>query len=327
MLQIKTDRSAKKRSSETVADLPSVTVVVPTYNRAQVIVEAVESALQQTLAPLEVIVVDDGSTDGTCERLAPFMDRIMYLYQPNQGVSAARNAGIRAAKGEFIAFLDSDDVWHPRKLELQLQYLRDHPGTSLVGSLWFAEVPRQWPRLSDLVPVRAQNLALDDVVLRTPFPTSSVVVRKRCLDEVGLFDTGLRNAEDRDLYIRVCSRFSAVKLEAVLVWGPSDGEHLSMGLGASEESTRKMLQGVFKQIDALQGRSLMMRRALSQVALEASYMYEANGHHWRALGKVLQSFVLWPLPFSRGDSPRFLRTRTLMVILMRMLRLKRSDGR
>jgi glycosyltransferase involved in cell wall biosynthesis len=275
---------------------------------------------------LEVIVVDDGSTDGTRERLAPLLDRIVYLYQPNQGVSAARNAGIRAAKGEFIAFLDSDDVWHARKLELQLRYLREHPGTSLVGSLWFAEVPRQWPRLSDLVPVRARNLALDDVVLRTPFPTSSVVVRKRCLDEVGFFDTGLRNAEDRDLYIRVCSRFSAVKLEAVLVWRPEDGDQLSMGLGASEEATREMLHGVFQQIDALRGRPLLRRQALSQVALEASYMYEAKGRHWRALGKVIHSLMLWPLPFSRGDSPRFLRTRTLMVILMRILRLKRCHG-
>src|SRR6266481_2343010 len=87
----------------TMTPPPVVSVVIPTYNRAHALPAAIESALGQTFAPLEVIVVDDGSEDGTRERLVPYMDRIVYIYQKNQGVSAARNNGIRAAQGELIA--------------------------------------------------------------------------------------------------------------------------------------------------------------------------------------------------------------------------------
>src|SRR5262245_24730960 len=98
-----------------------VSVVIPTFNRAHLITGAIESVLAQTLPPLEIIVVDDGSTDDTPERLAPYLDRIVFLGQENRGVSAARNAGIQAARGNLIAFLDSDDVWHPRKIEIQAE--------------------------------------------------------------------------------------------------------------------------------------------------------------------------------------------------------------
>src|SRR6185437_11144924 len=95
-----------------------VSVVIPTYNSGPLVTEAVESVLAQTLPAAEVLVVDDGSTDDTPERLAAYGERIRYLPQANQGVAAARNRGIREATGDLIAFLDADDVWHPRKLEI-----------------------------------------------------------------------------------------------------------------------------------------------------------------------------------------------------------------
>ena len=95
--------------------------MIPTYNRGHLVGEAVASVLGQTVPPLEVIVVNDGSTDDTRHRLQPYLSHVTYLYQTNQGVSAARNHGIGESRGDFIAFLDSDDVWHPRKLELQLE--------------------------------------------------------------------------------------------------------------------------------------------------------------------------------------------------------------
>src|SRR5262249_43626334 len=90
-----------------------VTVIIPTFNRGHIVTDAIDSVLAQTVPCLEIIVVDDGSRDDTRERLVPYMDRIVYIYQHNQGVSAARNTGVDAAKGDLIAFLDSDDVWHP----------------------------------------------------------------------------------------------------------------------------------------------------------------------------------------------------------------------
>jgi len=95
---------------------PFISVVIPTYNYARYVTQAVDSVLAQTYPAGEIVVVDDGSTDNTRERLQPYWARIHYVYQANQGLSAARNAGIRVARGDVIALLDSDDLWHPRKL-------------------------------------------------------------------------------------------------------------------------------------------------------------------------------------------------------------------
>src|ERR1700722_18304182 len=157
--------ATRSRQKQTLAHPPVVSVVIPTYNRAHAVPGAIESALGQTLAPSEVIVVDDGSEDGTRERLMPYMDRIVYIYQENQGVSSARNNGIRAAKGDLIAFLDSDDVWHPRKLELQLQFLQEHAEIALVGAVSFVDPTRNWPPIPDSAHLPAQSVVLEDVVI------------------------------------------------------------------------------------------------------------------------------------------------------------------
>ena len=106
--------------------MPKVSVIIPTYNRSKYVTKAIDSVLAQTYRDFEIIVVDDGSTDNTKEVLKPYTDRIKYLYQENTGVSAARNAGIRAAGGQWIAFLDSDDEWLPEKLSIQMDYLSRH---------------------------------------------------------------------------------------------------------------------------------------------------------------------------------------------------------
>src|SRR5487761_1421423 len=101
-------------------DQPLVTAIIPAYNYGPLVVEAVESACAQTYPRMEVIVVDDGSTDDTQGRLRPYLDRIRYIRQENRGLSAARNTGIQAAQGEWNALLDADDVWHPQKTAVQI---------------------------------------------------------------------------------------------------------------------------------------------------------------------------------------------------------------
>jgi glycosyltransferase involved in cell wall biosynthesis len=124
---------------------PLVSVIIPTFQSARYIVEAVESVLGQTYAPIEIIVVDDGSTDDTRERLRPYFDRLRYVYLENSGPSKARNHGVRLARGELIAFLDADDRWLSNKLETQIRCLMNEPtaalvhSTSLVGETSFAE--------------------------------------------------------------------------------------------------------------------------------------------------------------------------------------------
>src|SRR3954451_14848952 len=109
----------------------AISVIIPSYNSARWISEAVDSVLAQTLVPQQIIVVDDGSRDDTRSRVRRYGPPVEYIYQPNQGVSAARNTGMQAATGEFVAFLDADDVWHPRKAEFQLRVFSERPDVAL----------------------------------------------------------------------------------------------------------------------------------------------------------------------------------------------------
>lgn len=113
-----------------------VSVIMPVHNGAQFLREAIESALAQDYTPVEIIVVDDGSTDATPQILASFGSRIRHIRQTNSGAAAARNAALQASRGEYLAFLDADDLWLPQKLRVQIDYLGSHPDVDLVASSW-----------------------------------------------------------------------------------------------------------------------------------------------------------------------------------------------
>lgn len=188
--------------------MPLVSVIIPAYNAEPFIAETVESALAQTLQDIEVIVVDDGSKDGT-GRVVQAIAGARYVHKPNGGVSAARNLGAQLAQGEFLAFLDSDDIWHPDKLRQQVQAMRQHPDcmmskTALTGDADQQAAIRNGATRDD-APHRVMP-DLRDSFLRPYFATSTVVVRKAAFDEAGGFDSGLRIAEDVDFYLRVLAR-------------------------------------------------------------------------------------------------------------------------
>jgi glycosyltransferase involved in cell wall biosynthesis len=243
-----------------------VSVIVPTYNYAHFVTEAVDSALAQSYPHREIIVVDDGSTDDTRSVLAPYGDRVRYLHQENQGLSGARNTGIRAAEGEYIALLDADDAWHPRKLELQVAYLRDHPEVGLVGASLFTDRRLCWPEIGDLSSVAADTYRLEELVGKMRFGPSSVVMRRSCLDEVGLFDPTLRCVEDRDLWVRFASRFRVAMLHAPLLWYRQHPASLSTKAASMEETERRVLTKLFAEVPALRGRRLLRRKTFSQAA-------------------------------------------------------------
>ncbi len=190
--------------------MPEISVVIPTYNRAQYVTRAVDSVLAQTLAATEIIVVDDGSTDDTESRLRAYGDRLHYLRQENAGVSAARNAGIAAARGEWIAFLDSDDEWRPQKLAVQAECISAHPeivahvtNATIVGANgeeidYF--VARQHAAVLDRQPVLARPLPY---VMEWLFFAQTLMVRRAVLGRTGLFDPTMRVFEDGDLMRRL----------------------------------------------------------------------------------------------------------------------------
>ncbi|MEP6913283.1 MAG: glycosyltransferase family A protein [bacterium] len=189
---------------------PSVSIVMPAYNVASYIGETLDSVFQQTFADYEVIVVNDGSPD-TFElekAIQPYLNRIRYIKQENLGAGAARNEGLRVAQGEFIAFLDADDLWLPKYLEEQLKFLHEsnsdlvcadamHFGDSPLAGKTYMEV------FMPTAPPVGEITVLGLVSAEQSLITSGIVARRAPIIKVGLFDEGLRNSQDFDLWLRL----------------------------------------------------------------------------------------------------------------------------
>jgi glycosyltransferase involved in cell wall biosynthesis len=183
-----------------------VSVTIPTYNRAAWVTEAVASVQAQTYRDFELLVVDDGSTDETGETLASSGDEIKVLRREERGgVSAARNLGARAASGDWLAFLDSDDLWLPDKLALQVEYLRAHPDLAIcqTGETWIRNGVRVNP--PETCRKAGGNIFLASLG-RCLVSPSAVMLHRRLFEEVGGFDESLPAAEDYDLWLRIAWR-------------------------------------------------------------------------------------------------------------------------
>jgi glycosyltransferase involved in cell wall biosynthesis len=195
---------------------PTVSVIIPTYQRAHWVTEAIESVFAQTYDDYEIIVINDGSTDNTREVLAQYGDKILVIQQDNQGLSAARNAGIRVAMGKYIALLDDDDLWLPHKLEKQIPFLEANPDVGLLFSDAYYYGP------GAVASPYAQHVGIPSVkTIETLFAKNyvnvpTVVMRRDCLDEVGLFDESLNACEDYDMWLRIVERWRIEYLDELV---------------------------------------------------------------------------------------------------------------
>ncbi len=230
--------------------MSKVSVIIPTYNRASYICDAIDSVLAQTYTDFEIIVVDDGSTDNTKSVLEKYSERVKYFYQMNKGVSAARNKGIREASGEFIAFLDSDDAWLSFKLAEQVEILDNNPDVSLVFSdaELLEGVERRRYSLErtenkDIISNFQKTVLglqfndgsyfkedlfeelLDHNLMLTP----TVLLRKKILEKTKYFNEGLLLAEDYDLWIRVARETPLAFLNRVTATIRIMGDGVSSG--------------------------------------------------------------------------------------------------
>jgi glycosyltransferase involved in cell wall biosynthesis len=208
--------------------VPRVSVIIPTYNRAALVKEAVASVLAQTYRDFELLVVDDGSTDGTLEALAAFGGKIRVLASPDRGgVSAARNAGIAAAQGEWLAFLDSDNLWLPEKLARQMAFMEAN------SRLLLSQTEEIWVRRGVKVnPPRTHKKEGGRIFLRSLerclVSPSAAVLHRRLLDEHGGFDEDLPAAEDYDLWLRLSWRYDVGLLpEPLIIKRGGHGDQLS----------------------------------------------------------------------------------------------------
>mgnify|MGYP001820585938 CR=1 FL=1 len=194
----------------------NISVIIPTWNRAARLADALQSVFAQTLPAAEVIVVDDGSTDDTRRLVRSRFPDARYIYQSNKGVSSARNTGIQAASGDWIALLDSDDHWLPDKLARQCERLRARPGYRICHS------DEIWIRNGRRVNPGKKHAKYGGHIFRQCLPLcaispSAVMIQRDLFDEVGLFDERLPACEDYDLWLRICARHPVLYIDKPLI--------------------------------------------------------------------------------------------------------------
>jgi glycosyltransferase involved in cell wall biosynthesis len=213
-----------------------VSVIIPTYNRADCITRAIDSVLAQKYKNYEIIVVDDGSTDDTRRVLEPYMNRIRYIYQENAGCAAARNTGIRASCGEWIAFLDSDDRWLPEKLEYQMAYLKE-TGAEVCYTNSYFDFGDETENANKNVKAPSEKTSwlvaepLDMVTTHNAFHNTlpSMVINKSLLDRIGYFDEWVRWGSDTRFILKVGaeSAFAYINKKLVIVDRTKSRERLT----------------------------------------------------------------------------------------------------
>lgn len=277
--------------------MPRVSVIVPAYNAAQYLPIAVNSVVCQTYADWELIVVDDGSTDETSSLVhscRPKLGaRLRYVFQSNRGLPAARNTGIAQSRGEFIAILDSDDVWLPTRLARGVAIMDSNPHVGLVHSR-IARIDSGGGIVDYLAfPSRYQagKIALNIYTRRANILCPTVLLRKSCLDAVGAFDETMRATEDRDLWFRIAERYEIAYIDEVLAY-------YRVGHGSMSSDPGRMLKAQLSFVQKHHKRGacswIALRQALAQVYREQGDFFFSGHQVVKSITYYFRSVVYNP---------------------------------
>ena len=220
----------------------NISVVIPSYNRREFLKRSIDSVINQTKKPLEIIVVDDGSTDGTETMIKSDYDFVKFIKQKNKGVSAARNIGIKVSIGEWICFLDSDDEWKKDKLEKQINAMKSNPGYKFFHSneIWI----KNGLRINQKKKHKKYGGDIFDKCLdMCRISPSSVMIDKTVFDEVGNFNEDLVVCEDYELWLRICDKYRVFFIDEPLIikYGGHQGQ-LSYSIESIENHRIKALE-------------------------------------------------------------------------------------
>ncbi|HKQ47401.1 MAG TPA: glycosyltransferase family A protein [Phycisphaerae bacterium] len=276
-------------------DADSISVIIPTYNSASIVEEAIDSVLRQTRPPGQVIVVDDGSTDGTetvCQR---FGDRIEYIRQANGGASVARNTGVAQSRGEWLAFLDADDLWEPEKLDVQIAALSQHPEAdfSVTAVLAWSPQRQAYEQISwqgSLDPRAMQGELLVRNILTGL--CSSLLVHRDVFEEVGGFPAG-KGSEDRRIALELLKRHRGVLVDLPVVRQRPGPAHWT----DPERQRAEMIRLINDYADLysrLGPRGRLRRRAWARVHERTGMHYLENGDLRAATRDLLRAATMWP---------------------------------
>ena len=194
-----------------------ISVIIPTYNRKKTLARAIQSVINQSLSPFEILIIDDGSNDGTEEWVKENFRNIKYIYQNNRGVSSARNIGIENANGDWVAFLDSDDEWLSNKLHEQVIAIESNPKIKFfhTNEIWI----RNGVRVNQMKKHKKYGGYIFEKCLdMCRVSPSSVLIQKEVFDNIGVFDESLRVCEDYDLWLRITSKYPVEFLDVPLIY-------------------------------------------------------------------------------------------------------------
>ncbi len=293
--------------------MPKVSIIIPAFNAAKTIVETLKSTQTQDFQDFEVIVVDDGSTDATVEVVRREFPDVRVIQQENAGPAAARNHGAAEAQGEWLAFLDADDIWLPWRLSLQLKLAEQHPEAvmwcGLTIDLGEEEEPDQ-----PSPPFDISLLGIKSFVIGNPVATTTVLLKRSVFDQTDGFDTQFRGPEDYELWMRVAKVGKIYKIGAPLCRYRCEMGSLSM-------DDCKFLPQVLDVLDKAYGEGGVLKlhgrksRAKAHQYSSASWMAFCQGRRPRALKHLLLSFMNWPFPTKNPGSKPLLRLQLLFRYL------------
>jgi len=300
----------------------SVSVVIPAYNAEHTIGRAIDSVLSQTVPPLQIIVIDDGSPDRQCDVIREYGDRVELIRQSNGRTASARNTGLAHAQGDLIAFLDADDYWEPRRLERQHEIFEQHPEVGLVAGAYFVQEPGSERRLANC-PHQFWTDCVLDVEGERAFRlammlwTGTITVRREVLGDER-FVSGLEPAEDRDLWARLVLRAPVYFASEPLATAVLESGSISRSDVARDCS--RMLAVLQRHRHTLGPAGWMRWRSHTlyrRAALEPARL--------RALGLLAESMLFWPLPFLGQHGMRRLgRLKRLGTLIVRPSNARRS---
>ena len=275
-------------------DKPRVSIITPTYNREGFIGEAVESVLSQTFADFELLIVDDGSTDSTEERLTPYREdpRVKYFQQENQGQSIARNLALQHAQGEFICFLDSDNAWVPDKLEKQLAVFERTPEVEVVyGDI--ITIDESGNELSRDNMARHSGFVAFQMLKDNFVSMNTAMARRRCFDELGGMGGKRRVADDYDLWLRFSARYRFRYIPEYFAYYRVMGDQISSDKSGRFESNEAIIHDFRRQFPDVLPKAQFDEAFAFFYARKARYL-AGVGRRGQALRSILTALSYRP---------------------------------
>jgi len=278
---------------------PLVSVIIATYNRADYVGESINSVLNQSYQNVEIVVIDDGSTDNTKNVLSQYKNKIKYIYQENKGQAAARNNGIRESKGEFIAFLDSDDLLMPGAIELQVNALSSESNIKLA----YGRIMEIDSKGRAIVTHRnnqryKSGSVYGDLLLDYFIQTSTVMVRKECFNHIGYFDESIRGTEDWDMWLRISRHFKVQCIDAIIA---KYRVHNANSIGNIDKLFKNELKVLRKHFRFIKSDDIK-RNALFNIFYEYSCQLFYQNRDAEGQLKLEQAFTVYPKKLLERDT-------------------------